>query len=248
MSVRPPGGSGLSKSEKRVLYPGVGLLLTAILVLVGLGASAIANGDVEKANSYAQFLGGFGTIGLILLTGWYAYQTRRMVNQQWRMHEEEIEHRRERQLKEENALRRALKEEIGKVAYLDEFAEKYSRGHSRLEDIIPKEVYESNGQQLGLLTEQEVDVVVEYYTRARGVENLMRIQKQEDTTAGVNQIMEMFYISEYWIDVTLKVLSLGRYTPKWEEREETIREHLKQLADAQERAVSNLEENLEETP
>lgn len=78
--------------------------------------SAILSGQIGEASSYAQFLSGFGTIGLILLTGWYAYQTRRMVNQQWRMHEEEIKHRRERQLKEEDALRRALREEIGKVA------------------------------------------------------------------------------------------------------------------------------------
>jgi hypothetical protein len=245
MSIRPPKDTGLSRREKCVLYPGAGVLLIAILLFSILGTLAMLNGKTESAATYAQFVGGFGTIGLILLTGWYSYHTRRMVDQQWQMHKEEVEDRRERRQNEVNALRRALKEEIGKIGYLDKLAVDYNRSHSRLGTIVPKDVYNSNGHKLGLLSEGEVDVVVEYYTRAREVENLMEIQREEHTTAGTDRLMEIFYISENLLDKALKIVTLGYYTPNWEKTEESIQEEFEKLSKAQKQAISELEEKLE---
>lgn len=245
MSIETPDTKGLSQREKIFLYLGAFAIIVPIGALLTLGAVSLWRGDVQIAISYAQFIGGIGTIGLVLLTGWYAYQTRRMADQQWRTHINEIEHERERRQKDVNALRQALREEIETIRYLDQLSSDYSPGYSRIETIVPKEVYRANGSSLGLLTEREIELVVEYYTRAIEVENLMLVQKEEDTTSNVNRIMEIFYISDLIVDKLLKITTFGRHTPSREKRADEIRRRLEHLAETQEEAIAELEKHLQ---
>jgi hypothetical protein len=235
---------GLSKKEKWILLPP--LIIVAILIAIFLIFSgyAIIRDNIDEASLYGQFVGGLGTIGLIILTGWYAYQTRQMVSQQRQAHKEDLAVRRKRRRREVNGLRRALVEEIGKIGYLEELADNYHSGYSHLNPIVPKTIYRTKGSDLGLLTEDEIDVVVEYYTRAQEVETLMEVQRKEDTTLDTIQLLEIFDLSEKLVERIFQILSLGVYKPEWKRREETIQESLEGLADAQNRALFELNQNL----
>lgn len=196
------------------------------------------------ARVYVEFIGGLGIIGLILLTASYTFHTRRMANQQWETHKEEIEYRRAQREMEVNAPRRALKEEIAKIQYLDDLAEQYKPGHSTLVPLVPRTVYEANASHLGLLTEREVDLVVEFYTRVEDVEKYMKFQKEFDLSPPSNVLSYMEDLGEGIWNGILKIVTLGSHTHGYEHRIETVREKLENLAETQKKAVSELEENI----
>lgn len=143
-----------------------------------------------------------------------------------------------------DALRRALREEIGEIDYLDDLAEEYALGHSRIESLVPKYVYEAQTSNLGKLTERERDLVVTFYSRTHELENLLRIQRNEDLPS--NYFWGVFHLGERIVDTVLKTISLGLYTPPRDKRARTIQARFKKVARAQKEAVAALEGNLPE--
>jgi hypothetical protein len=238
---------GPPRIVRTLLYGVIGAFLIILIGFLILGILAIEAGDMRIAGTYAEFIGGTGMAALILLTGWYAYQTKRMANQQWMTHREEIEDRRLQRKMEVEALRRALYEEIGKIDYLDDLAmEDYTPNHSTLLPIVPRTVYEENASKIGLLTEKEVDLVVEFYTRASDVEKYMKVQKREDASPASNMLKEIERLGRLPTNLMLKILTLGKYTADREIRTENIREKIAELSDTQSRAKEELKKNLPE--
>lgn len=227
------------------------LIISLFLVIVPVSA-AVSSGvflllnKPENAIPFASVASSVATVVLVGVTFWYAFETRRLVRITENRHQEERKTDEYRQIKKRNALRKALAQEIGKKAYLDDLAEQYSLGHSRIETLIPKTVYKANADEIGNLTEEEVDVVVEFYTRADQVENLMKVQREEDTTANQDFLTEFFNMTEMTLDSLLRKLSGGHLDPsRRKARMENIRQSLKELAANQDRAITVLEENIE---
>lgn len=57
----------------------IGIIIVAFIVAIYLGAISLLIGKIEIASKYGSFITSFATIGLVLLTGFYAYMTRREV-------------------------------------------------------------------------------------------------------------------------------------------------------------------------
>lgn len=228
----------------------IGFLGSFLIMVVGVssiysGYYLIAN-DPSSAIPYASVASGVATVLLVGITFWYAFETRRMVQISERRSQRNQLSKQKKEIEDRNVLRRALIQEIGKKDYLNQLAEDYSVGHSRLETLIPTTIYEANADKIGKLTIEEIDVVVEFYTRADQVENLMEVQRQEDTSFDQDFLTELFQVSQNLVNSIVWKLSFGYIDPfKRRYRTQSIRNSINELADNQRRAISKLEENIE---
>jgi hypothetical protein len=218
-----------------------------------IGASTIAVlasilGRFEVAGNFASVASAFATIILVSLTAQYAKQTRELVNESQKNREIELSERRREENRQIVSLRRALLEEIGKVQYFGEMAESYTTGTSPLGITAPTTVYENNADKIGLLTEEEIDHIVEYYSRLDQIHRLMNIQAQMDTAMQMDVFTELFRRLRAQLKKLIRFLSLGRWGgPTSAERAEEIRNRFSKLAAVQEEATATLEENLQDS-
>ncbi|WP_424015499.1 hypothetical protein ACOZ35_05855 [Halorubrum xinjiangense] len=158
------------------------------------------------------------------------------------MRKEEREKEYEREVQ---SLRRGLKEEIGKVRYYEDLAENYQVGVSVEGITAPSTIYESNADMIGLLSDEEVDLIVEYYTRLEQVENSLETQRELDTTAEMDFLTEYFENIGALLDRVIRLVTLGRFGNRAsKQREKRIRESFEDLSRAQQDAIDAIEDNL----
>jgi uncharacterized membrane protein len=218
--------------------------LSAMLALVAV--ISLVRGFFDKGGQLAGVAAAFATLLLVSLTAQYAEQTQQLVEENRKTRIESIEQRRKRRTRELKALRRALKEEIQKVQF-DDLAEDYAISMSINPVFASSTVYEENAAKIGLLTDEEVDYIVEYYTRLDLVEGLMNVQRQLDTTADMGYFEELFRRSEAIVKYIVRIVSFGHLQKDWpNRREETIREEIQKLSESQDAAVEAIHEQLED--
>lgn len=242
----------INKNDQRtVLRLLLSPLLRWFLLLITLGLSLVAivsvlSGLFEESGRIAAVASAFATILLVSLTAQYAQLTQALVRESRRTREEELRQRNEEKRRELNSLRRALKEEIGTVAYLEHMAEEYSPGQSVSDFVAPTTVYEANTDKIGMLTDKEIDLIVEFYTRVELVEDLHKVQRDLHTTIGEDVLTGFFKDFEAYMDYWLWKVSFG-YLGSDERIQLTrnIEEQYEELARAQEEAISALEENID---
>lgn len=72
----------------------IGAVLITLVIAIWKGMTAFGAGNVSVASNYASFASGISTVGLTILTAWYAYLTRNLVENA----------RKERQLREQERI------------------------------------------------------------------------------------------------------------------------------------------------
>lgn len=145
-------------------------------------------------SEFASAASAFATILLAILTAGYVILTKRLVDETRKSRQDEINRARERREQEKLKLRRAINKEIrsgimvlqelGQVADFNRLSDEIdipdsierdtldtNSGNLTLIDqplysLIPRTVYENNSGDLGLLSDVEVELIVEYYSLA----------------------------------------------------------------------------------
>ncbi|WP_415381478.1 hypothetical protein [Halosimplex sp. TS25] len=146
------------------------------------------------------------------------------------------------------ALRKSLREEIRKIEGIDELAESYGAGTSAFGLPVSTKVYETNAGKLGLLSDEEIDAIVEYYARVETIQDLMELQARADTSLYKDAVKEYFDSFDTLFNFVLRRVSFGYLGDnKMREREQLISEQLQELHEAQNSAVTAIENHLEES-
>lgn len=223
--------------REKWLFGGLFILFLASLIAASIiGVGNMMAGNVALASTYASFASGIATVLLVVLTGWYAVETRKMVHKTEQARKDEKEFREETRKRDLNKLRRALIEEIGSIDDLDALAEDYSIGHSFYEQITPSKVYETNANEIGALTTEEIEAVVRYYTIGEIVEDYLTLQRNLDSHIE-GSLFERVYAA-----ISFEWLLFRRERRK---RTKATKERISDLADAQEIALQRLKSNLD---
>lgn len=221
---------------------------TFMLLTLGLSAVAIfaaSTGLFESAGQIAGVASALATILLVSLTAQYASLTQELVEETRRSRKKELEERELERQREVSSLRNALYKEIEKVEYFEDLAENYEVHRSIDRFPAPSIIYETNGGKIGLLTEDEIDFIIEYYTRLNRVEELMELQAKLDTTIGMNPFTELYRRTEAMINIVLREISFGRFgNTGVDNRKERIGDELSKLAVSQKNALEKLEANM----
>ncbi|WP_283402440.1 hypothetical protein [Halorubrum sp. DM2] len=236
-----PVGSKLLHSS------GVRRILIAITFAISVSAIiATLFGIFEQAGQLAAVASAFATILLVSLTAQYAQMTQRLAEEAESDREQRKEFRKEEQEREIMALRRGLHEEIGKVRTYEDYVEKYETGMSIFQIPAPNTVYESNAGRIGLLEDEEVDLIVEYYTRLDHIQTEIETQRKLDTTFEMGLAREFYERYEGILNYLARKLTGGRYgQPTSKNREKRIRRLFKDLVTAQSAALEAIESNLD---
>lgn len=223
-----------------------GLLLTITLgISVGAIVATLA-GIFEQAGQLAAVASAFATILLVSLTAQYAQMTQRLAEEAESDRKQRREFRQEQQRREIMALRRGLHEEIGKVRTYEDYVEKYETGLSIFQIPAPNTVYEQNADRIGLLDDEEMDLIVEYYTRLDQIQTEIETQRQLDTPFEMGLARELYENYEALFDLVIRKLTNGRYGQRTSKnREERIRRLFDSLVTAQTAALDEIESNLE---
>jgi len=221
------------------------------MVILGvIGGVAVATvivlliGSFSQAANLATVASALSTLLLVVITGQYAVLTRRLVDENQRESRQRRERWETERTTKRRSLRKALLGEIQTVQYLDQLAEEYHPGRSLSGFIAPTIVYEANADQLGHLTPEEADAVVEFYTRVYQLEDSLRVQRELDTPYKKDAVMRYYKTFQRYLDEILRKGTFGRITPNHQERTERVRRMIKELDEARERAASELESEL----
>lgn len=223
-----------------------------VFLLLTLGLSIVAilsaiTGKFEPAGQISSIASALATILLVALTAQYAALTRELVKENQEAREQRKEERQREREREIRKLRRSLYQEIGKIGNIEDWSQEYEVGNSLLGFPAPQTVYKTNAGDIGLLTEEEIDYIVEYYSRLDMVQDLLRVQKQVDTVVGMDFLTEMTARMEGLVNRFLHKISFGYLgSIHSQKRKQIIQNQLKQLAKAQDSALSAIEDNLEE--
>lgn len=226
-------------------------LLRWILILLTLGLSMVAvdsaiDGLYDEAGQIAAMASVFATILLVSLTSQYAAQTRELVEESKQAREQEQQSREHDRQREVDTLRRGLLNEISSIENIDQFSDQYEVSHSIYEFGAPTTIYEQNADKIGLLTENEIEHVIEYYGRLNKIKKLIDVQRKVDTTVGMDYITEILKRCEALFDFVLWKVSFGRFGQRNSKiRERHIKEKIGELADVQREAIDSLEEELD---
>lgn len=159
-----------------------GIIVVSFLAGLGVGVYGIIlagvnlhAGRVDVALDFARFLTIGATLLLVGLTGLYARETRDM-----RLAEDERtkDARRQRTYN----IRKAFKAEIGAIDNLDSYTDDYEPHQiARMRRVVPTALYKNSSEQLGMLTEDEVDHIIDYYGIAQMVEDFAYAHRMGDT-------------------------------------------------------------------
>jgi len=226
------------------------LRYTAFLLTAGMGILAIVaaiGGLFEIAGQIASICAAFATVLLASLTAQYADQTEKLVSETEKDRQSRLKAKEKENEREVQALRRALYEEIYKIQYFESLTENYSVGNSVLGIATPNKIYESNTSKIGLLSDEEIDSIVEYYTRLERASETIEYQKRVDTTIDKGALETYFHQSIRFQRWLVRMVTLGKYgTKPSERRNEMVREQMEKLAEAQKRAIESLESHLDD--
>lgn len=215
----------------------ISIYLSVIIISLGQLARYTFADEPQTASFYASVVSGVATIGLVLITLWYAIQTRRMATEMERSREDEIRHREEEHQFELKKLRKALLREIQAVEDIDEIAENYDASYSLYTRLVPSTIYENNSKDIGLLTSDEVETIVDYYTIVDLLNDHLSVQRKMDTKIDRSVFEQVYYaLSFSWL------LLRGER----QKRTQDTRSRINQLVTARNRAVSELKDNLED--
>lgn len=199
-------------------------VFTSVFALLSL-----RNGQFQLGSQIGSIASAFATILLVSLTAQYASQTQQLVDENEKMRIQTQNQRREEQRRKVDALRRALHEEIGKVSRIREWAENNS--DQRLDSTpFPTDIYKHNTDKIGLLTPEEVDHIVAYYTFIDHIEYITET-KEYSASNGDSGVLG----------------KLGKGNGGNEDAFiELLTDRIDDLADAQEKALESIEDQLEE--
>lgn len=164
MSSKPFEGSLTKRPLRNIIilgkdHPGI-LILSSFLVIgiIFLGGWSIwllSNGETNQASDIASITSALATVLLAALTAVYvvSLKTRnRMIKQ----------HRKDELERKLDSLRKGLLYEIrslseSRIKNMEYDDTKY------VENFAPTSIYERNAEQIGMLTDEEVEAVTEYY-------------------------------------------------------------------------------------
>lgn len=221
------------------------LLLTVLFSLVSI--ISMMGGLFQTGGQLAALASAFATILLVSLTAQYALLTQELVEESETSRIQRQEQRQQEREREIRALRRALYEEIGEIVNLDEYAEQYQVSRSIIRLNAPTTIYESNAGKIGLLSDNEIEHIVAYYTALDHVEEMLRLQRELDTTINMDFVTEYFERVGALMDWFIRTISFGRFGQRHaKDREEYIQGQIEELSETQSAALSAIEEHLEE--
>jgi hypothetical protein len=147
-----------------------------------------------------------------------------------------------------NKSKKSTYEEIRAIRGLDEFADEYEPSKSVAGFQVPTAVYRANAQKLGLLSEEEADLVVEYYSRVTFVQERMRLQRELDTTVDMDAVTEIHERMQALLRSLIRAVTLGYYGESGaKKRAEQVREQIRELNRVQEEATTALEQHLDDS-
>lgn len=196
-----------------VILTGGGLLLVVIGVIFTL--QSMQNGNSAATSHYASLVTASATIVLVGVTLSYASISNQIAN----------EHRKDRQQRKghrENAaegLRRALRDEIMSDSNYDEAVDWSLLEIITVESWKNDRVYMQNATRMHLLTESEIEEIIDFYTKQKSVDIICGSYESTD-------------------DLPENPEKRGRLHQR-------IRNKLKQLDEAQEDAISEIEQHLD---
>lgn len=222
-----------------------------VLITITLSFSIVAVGAplfgwFKQASQLAAVASAFATILLVSLTAEYAEMTQRLAEEAESDRAQRKELHEQEQRNELRALRRGLHEEIGHVENYDDYVEEYDIGTSVYELAAPTTVYEQNADRIGLLEEDEIEAIVEYYTRLDHIQTEIDTQRRLDTTDEMGLMREYFERWSATVDFLLRTLTGERYGQRVsQQRAERIRSQFSELIEAQTTALEAIESNLQ---
>lgn len=221
------------------------LVLTITFALISI--FSMMEGLFQTGSQLAALASAFATILLVSLTAQYASLTQELVNESEKSRRQRKDERGTERQREVRALRRALHQEIQKIEGFDTLAEEYQASRSVMRLNAPMTIYQSNSEKIGLLSNEEIDSIVEYYTRLEHLEEMFRLQRKMDTTFDMDILTEYFAMIEAIVDKVFYIVTFGNYGDRGKaEREMYIQEQLEKLAETQAAALSAIEKNLED--
>lgn len=188
-----------------------GLLLVIIGVIFTL--KNMENGNSAATSHYASFVTASGTIVLVGVTLSYASISNRIANE----HRKDRQQRKEQREEAVNGLRKALKTEISSDSNYYEAATEWT-----LLELITVEswrndrLYLQNATRMHLLTDFEIEKIVDFYTAQKSVDTICSSYKSKDD---LPEDRDLLY--------------------------ERITKKLKELNEAQEEAISEIEQHLD---
>lgn len=150
-------------------------LLTA-LILGTLGGAwvALEAGDLDALGQISNFLSALVSIALVLVTMSYVYMTASLVDETREAREQNERLEEERREREKTALRRALLTEMEEMHAFREM-EPDILPIPPIPDIFPTTVYEANSDSVGLLTDEEAEAVIRFYTNLMWFKGELRV-------------------------------------------------------------------------
>lgn len=219
------------------------VILTLALALTTLLSSIL--GVFAAAEQLATVASAFATVLLVSLTAGYAKQTQHLVEETQRDREQREEMEKRQRKQELDLLRRGLRKEIGMVQYFDQLAEEYQAGQSPTGIDAPRTIYEQNASKIGYLSEEEVDHIVEYYTRLKQVEEHMKVQSKMDTPVEmglISEVLARFHALSKRVSSHIPLVSDSIVTVS--DRTEEVRNLLRDLSEAQRKAMNAIDQNI----
>ena len=142
-----------------------GIGVVGLVVVLAVGFVALFNNN-PRADAYAGFATGLATLVLVGVTIFYVNTSSELVDQA----KKDREDRQDRRNKRQEALRKALKNEIESSVDLEEIEEQTPLIKSITEEWGPTEIYEQNVANLHLLSSDEIEHIVRYYSQLQKTE------------------------------------------------------------------------------
>lgn len=151
-----PLTAGVSEFKVKLILLFLLTLASVVMVSSVMAALHLFSDEFARAESYASVTSGLGSVLLLAITGWYAYETNRLV----RIRQNERE-------REPDELRIALSREIGSMTGFGKSADNLSIWMQRATEMGSfgkTTIYEQNADNLGRLSPEEVDTIVSFYS------------------------------------------------------------------------------------
>lgn len=174
------GSAWETRKEVVITVFGIALLFTLGLAVAN-GISALIAGEVTQASDYASFASGLATMVLVGVTGWYTFVTRQLVSESRKERIQNQQYKKEQFNRKKEALRRAFKHEIKSIGNYEEFLEADEGKVSPLREVAPTAVYKANADELGLLSNEEVAAITEYYRAVIHIENVLAAVRNNES-------------------------------------------------------------------
>ncbi|NUC72517.1 hypothetical protein HTZ84_09385 [Haloterrigena sp. SYSU A558-1] len=167
----------------------VTLLVFPLLAVLYFGIEDLYRGKVNSASDYASFASGLATVILVVITGFYAVQTKKQANSAERAREQRNYQQKMDRFRKKQSLRKAIKEEIDRTANIDgDGSEDLIAG---MRHPVPRNIYNENTDSIGLLSDEEVEAIVEYYNVASTIEEISHMHRNtdEDYTPALSNLL-----------------------------------------------------------